>query len=111
MGGAWACPGPHPARTDHTRDGWRHYVFVQHNQGIRLGHTCMAASSDATAAVSQSAHAPTVWLSLISTHTSAHRVTRPAGALSLYSLTLFNLLWLNFNLSEGCQVQCIFQGL
>ena len=36
MGGAWACPGPHPARTDHTRDGWRHYVFVQHNQGMRL---------------------------------------------------------------------------
>ena len=35
MGGAWACPGPHPARTDHTRDGWRHYVFVQHNQGMK----------------------------------------------------------------------------
>ena len=64
----------------------------------------VAASSDATAAVSQSAHAPTVWLSLISTHTSAHRVTRPARALSLYSLTLFNLLWLNSNRLEGCQV-------
>ena len=36
MGGAWACPGPHPARTDHTKNGWRHYVFVQHNQGIKL---------------------------------------------------------------------------
>ena len=50
----------------------------------------VAASSDATAAVSQSAHVPTVWLSLTNTHTSAHRVTRPARALSLYSLTLFN---------------------
>jgi len=58
----------------------------------------VAASSDATAAVSQSAHAPEVWLSLINTLT----LRNPAGP-GLIPL-FFNLLWLNSN-SASCLTQ------